>query len=70
MKITIVAAGFDANTAAGMMKRKAITSKMNSSNGAGDSGLGNDMSSLFATKKEMKDTEKMLIPTFLRNKKD
>ena len=70
MKLTIVAAGFDANTAAGMMKRKAITSKMNSSNGAGDSGLGNDMSSLFATKKEMKDTEKMLIPTFLRNKKD
>ena len=70
MKITIVAAGFDANTAAGMMKRKVITSKMNSSNGAGDSGLGNDMSSLFATKKEMKDTEKMLIPTFLRNKKD
>lgn len=69
MKITIVAAGFDDNVAAGMMKRRTmVSSKMNTE----DDGYKrpSEVAGFFGKEKEMKASERMLIPAFLRKKKE
>ncbi len=68
MKITIVAAGFDDNVAANMMKRKAIISKTNTEDDTHR--RPKEMAGFFNKEKEMKASERMLIPAFLRKKKE
>lgn len=71
MKITIVAAGFDDNVAANMLKRKAMVSRIDNADDSNRNNNSKEPAGFFNNKeKEMKQSERMLIPAFLRKKKE